>query len=153
MFGKALRKGLPGSFALFVTILAMTSLAGAATYTAHVEGPLVIGDQLFGGGVLQLVDVGAGHRMVAVVIDGRQVALCDRVTRGTPPSGSRPSLLIEFDSRGFQHIVGVQFTRPGSNDPARAIRLLRPVQVARGLATVPPQRLQPAAAVARNERH
>ncbi|GAB4222494.1 MAG: hypothetical protein Kow0062_20170 [Acidobacteriota bacterium] len=148
MFGKALRNGLTGSLALFVTVLAMTSLAGAATYTAHLDGPIVIGDQLFGGGEVRLVDVAAGSPMVAIVIDGRQVALCERQTRGTRPNGSRPALVVEYDSRGFQHIVGIEFRMPGSDDPAVAFRALRPVTVARGLATVPPHRLDAEAVVA-----
>ncbi len=148
MFGKALRKSLTGGFVLFVSVLALTTMAGAATYTAHIEGPLVIGDQLLSGGVVQLVDVGTTTPMVAIVIDGRQVALCDRSTYGVPPTGSRPALVIEYDSRGFRHIVGIQFSYPGSDDPATSFRRLRPVQVARGLATVPPYRLEPPTSVA-----
>ncbi|GAB4224456.1 MAG: hypothetical protein Kow0062_26280 [Acidobacteriota bacterium] len=121
--------------------LAVQAFAGSLEGRLH--GPIVIGDQLFVAERIELVEVGVGTPLIAVVLDGRQVALCERHTKGTPPSGAQAVLVTARDEWGYEHLVGIEFRRRGSDDPATARRLLRPVQVERGVATVGPRQTEP----------
>jgi hypothetical protein len=136
--------------ALVLALAALCAPAGLAKdMKAFVEGPIVVGDQLFSGGVLRLVDTGLGNGLVALSIDGEQVALFNKTFQGPHVHGAHPYLVIETDERGFRHIVGIEYRLRGSDREATAFRRFRVASVARGVATVPAERLpQPTEAVA-----
>jgi hypothetical protein len=123
-------------FAALAVLMISAPAAPAATLRAHVSTPIVIGDQLFSGGLVEVVDAPRFDR-VRISIDGVPVAICARHTYGTIPSGATPYLLFERDERGFRHLIGIRFALKESDDPATATRELRPMLVTAGLATVP----------------
>lgn len=126
---------------LMLATIGGAALAGATSLRTYVTHPVVIGDQLFAGGTVQLVDVGISRDRIGVVIDGVQVAVMSKALDGTRPPGSRPHLVFELDERGFRHLVAIRYTLKESDDPRTAVRELVPIHVETGLATVPTRRL------------
>ena len=116
--------------------------AGNNSLRAHLDEPIVVGDQLFSGGMLELVQTGVGRDLLALRIDGEQVAIVAVQTYGNAPAGSRPYLVVEHDQRGFAHVVGMRYALKDSTESRSAERIFRPLAVDRGLATVPAHRLQ-----------
>ena len=94
---------------------------------AHVDEPIVIGDQLFSGGTIQLVQTGIGRDLIALRIDGEQVAIVSMHSHGAKPKGSRPYLVLERDQRGFAHVVGLRYALKECTNQKSADKKFRPL--------------------------
>lgn len=114
----------------------ISALSAAPNIHADVPGPVVIGDQVFAGGTIELSTVGTGQ-LVAIAIDGRRIGLAFRESLGATGSWSRVSLVLREDGRGLTHLVGVSRSG-GDAAPGRSSRPLRIASVTSGLLTVPP---------------
>lgn len=127
---------LAARLATLCLVLACTFVlsAQAATLKADVPGPVVIGDQVFPGGTLQIVDVGQSG-LVAVRLDGRQVALAFRESGTVSRAASRLVLLV--DQRGFYHLSRLA----AKDDWSRGLQF---AVVERGVATIRPRPAAPA---------
>ncbi len=79
----------------------------AGTAKGYVDGPIVVGDQVFPGGTIEVQPVGRGE-LLAIRLDGRQIALAFRDSRGAAPAKGRGSLVLHRDARGLHHIDGLQ---------------------------------------------
>jgi hypothetical protein len=108
-------------------------LATEKTFDAFLDGPLVIGDQVFSGGSLRLVPVGHSSQLTAVRLDGRQVALLfsESPSRRSDIGRDARTLVLTKDERGLYRIVGLTFDRDDRGTTLRAFRL---ASVAQGLA-------------------
>jgi hypothetical protein len=111
---------------VFALALALCATAEAGTLRVHVQWPIVVGDQVFPAGTLELISNVNG--LVAVRLDGRQIALAFRES-GNAVQLSR--VLLRRDERGFNHLVGV---RGVDTEPVA----LQMAAVGRGVATVAP---------------
>ncbi len=109
--------------------------AFAETYSAHVDGPVVIDGHVFSGGHLELRTVGSGDQLWALLVDGEQVALFFRSTDRRQPTGSRAALVFELDRRGLAHLAGIEYRGVPGTEPL--YRPLRVATVADGLARIP----------------
>lgn len=137
--------------ALSVVALALTgaAIAGAPSLEAYVPQTFVIGDQLYAGGHVEIVAVGLFRDRVAVLIDGKQVAVLDKQIAEPIPSGARAYLALERDPRGLLHIVGIRYRFKDSDDGRTGFRAFRVIHADSGLATVPAERIpRPTEAVA-----
>lgn len=92
--------------------------AFAGTLVAQVDGPLVIGDQVFSGRQLEVAPV-LGGRALAVRLDGRQVALA------YPEAGRRGvrGIVLRADARGYRHLAGLRMAgaRPSATVAIAAV--------------------------------
>jgi len=118
-----------------VAALALVGTVEAGTLRAHVDGPFVIGDQLFSGGVLELRVVGQGS-LVQISVDGRPVAIAFRSSLADGMLAANSSIAFRRDTRGYLHMVGLDYAAANTKDTRQAPMLLS--SVARGLATVTP---------------
>jgi hypothetical protein len=122
------------STSLLMAAAALTLFAAsfgmAGSTRAYVDGPIVIGDQVFAGGTVDLVTLGRGN-LVAVRVDGRQVALAFRES-GAWTDASHSDLVLRRDSRGMYHLVGLQTAN------ATGRQRLDVASVARGLTNLHP---------------
>lgn len=110
--------------------------AEAGTLYARLDTPFVIGDQLFAGGELQVRPSGHGAGLVALLVDGRQVALLFTTKSGTTPFGSQHFLVFQKDERGLLYLSGMKSTSVASR---RGYSLeMNVAALSAGLATVPP---------------
>lgn len=110
--------------------------ASGNTFVTHIDGPLVIGDQLFSGGRLELVTLRPGQ-ITAVRVDGQQVALLFEETvahRDRTQYGKR-FVVLQSDARGYQHLVALGYATKHPAD--RAFQPLRVAALSRGIASVP----------------
>lgn len=125
------------SLAAAAMLVAMVpSPAQAGTLFAHLDAPFVVGDQLFAGGELQLRPVGGGGGLVALLVDGQQVALLFTEKTGSSPLGSQKFLVFYKDQRGMLYLSGMKTISPAS---ARGLSIAMNVAaLSPGLATVPP---------------
>ncbi|HHN75648.1 MAG TPA: hypothetical protein ENK10_10495 [Acidobacteria bacterium] len=123
------------------TLVALALLAGvgtatlADTYSAHVNSPVVIGDQLYPGGTVVVRTVGTSGRLLAVEIDGQRVALIYHQPFERRVGFGNADVVFQRDERGFYHLAAWNARRPHSSP--------RPVAVAAlstGVATVPDYR-------------
>lgn len=146
---------MKNSLRQLVIVIGFAVLACAPVFAAnnclkaHIDDPIVVGDQLFSGGTVELVQSGVGRDLIALRIDGEQVAIVSLHSSGAKPRGSRPYLVIEHDQRGFAHIVGLRYALKDCSCKRSADSVFRPLAVNRGLATVPAKRnAQPPEAIA-----
>lgn len=90
-------------FAL-VVVLFCAQPVQAGSIRAFVDGPIVLGDQVYAGGMLELRPIGQ-KTVYAVRLDGRQVALA------YPSDGTAEAprdLVLQRDARGLFHLVAVR---------------------------------------------
>jgi len=113
----------------------LPSLYAAPNICADVPGPVVVGNQVFAGGTIELKTVGTGQ-LVAIVIDGRRIGLAFRESLGGSGSNSHARLVLHEDGRGLTHLVGV--SHDSGAEPQDDALPLRIAAVASGLLTVPP---------------
>jgi hypothetical protein len=128
---------------VFATVLC-SAVAQAGTIRAYIDGPVVIGGQVFSGGSLELTRIGQSD-LVAITLDGQRVALAFRETPGAIPSVGHTHIVLERDARGLHHLVG--FRVASSN-----LVPLRVAAVSQGLASVPSAGHARGEGVARAER-
>lgn len=95
-----------------VTIICAAALvcsggaAVAGSTVVHVDGPVVIGGQLFQGGTIEIKPF-SHEGLLAIRLDGRQVALAFR----EPGTGSGAQLVVlRRDKYGRHYLVGLQCT-------------------------------------------
>ncbi len=87
-----------------VALICMIGAALAGSTVVRVEGPIVIGDQVFPGGTLEIKPL-SHEGLYAIRLDGRQVALGFREAG----AGSGAQLVVlQRDRRGMHHLVGLQ---------------------------------------------
>lgn len=120
---------------LFAAVLLFSAVppAHATAISAQVEGLFVVGDQVFDGGEVVIRSVGSG--LVAVLINGRQVALLHRQDFGARPPHSRPYLEFRVDDQGLPHLAAVRFR--SERGDSTALISLRVASIAPGLLTLP----------------
>ncbi len=119
---------------LGILILGSVAASAASDYVGHVDGVIIIGDQLFSGGRIEVSSLGASN-YVTISIDGRPVAIMDRATSGPWPDNPKPELVLRYDSRGFRHLTSLRLVSR-SNGAIRKSEL-RVASLSRGIATVP----------------
>ncbi|MDH3284232.1 MAG: hypothetical protein OEQ13_05790 [Acidobacteriota bacterium] len=136
MFSNMRNLEVLGSLFLFAAVMLVPSAASADTIRATVDGPIVLAEQIFDGGEIQLTTVGNGSLM-AVRIDGRQVALVHHQMDGRSDHGD-PVLTFERDQHGNFHLIGLRYT--GSDRDAARFRFvpLTVATVAKGDRVLPP---------------
>ena len=130
--------------ALFFAVVLCITPADAGTIRAYVDGPVVIGGEVFCGGSIELARLGQSA-LVAIRVNGQQVALAFRDAVGAAPSDNHAHLVLQRDGRGLNHLVGF---RVASSD----VVPLRIAAVSRGLASVPATGYAPGEGVGRAER-
>ena len=120
---------------LFAAVLLFSAVptTHATAISAQVEGLFVVGDQVFDGGEVVIRSVGSG--LVAVLINGRQVALLHRQDFGARPPHSRPYLEFRVDDQGLPHLAAVRFR--SERGDSTALISLRVASIAPGLLTLP----------------
>ncbi|MCU0222558.1 MAG: hypothetical protein MUF27_00490 [Acidobacteria bacterium] len=120
---------------LFAAVLLFSAVppAHATAISAQVEGLFVVGDQVFDGGEVVIRSVGSG--LVAVLINGRQVALLHRQDFGARPPHSRPYLEFRVDDQGLPHLAAVRFR--SEQGESTALISLRVAALKPGLVTLP----------------
>ena len=121
--------------------LCLTATAQAADIRTDINAPIMVGGHLFDGGRLELAPA-AQDNLMAVLIDGQQVALVFRHTVDRLPSDVPASFLLRADLDGNQHLLGVYWTdsrsgrteqrlfriaavAPADRDQAKVARLAR----------------------------
>ncbi len=127
-------RSLVPALALAGTLFLMQD-AEASTLRAHVDGPVVIAGQLFSGGEVEVVSVGSGD-LIAIRVDGRQVALVYRNQVWKRPDGSDARLAFRVDLQGRRHLVGLSWYDESRTDVAPTARAFQVATVARGVATI-----------------
>jgi len=123
---------------LAVAALAALALGGlpaqaAPTIVAYVDQPIVVGNQVFPGGEIEIVPV-AGSGVVAVRTNGEQVATMFLQSLGVRNGGGNVSLVFHRDARGLLRLVGLE--RSGRGGGPAVEQKLRVAAVARGLASI-----------------
>jgi len=122
-----------GTLVLAAALVALAPAAHATAITAHVDGLFVVGNQVFDGGEIVIRSVGSG--LIAVVVNGRQVALLHRQDFGSRPNSSRPHLVFHIDDQGLPHLAAVRFlTETGAST---ALITFRVAALTPGLLTLP----------------
>ncbi len=91
-------------FALAFALLLCAQPAQAGSIRAFIDGPIVLGDQIYAGGMLELRAIGQ-KSVYAVRLDGRQVALA-YPSEGT--ADAPRDLVLQRDARGLFHLVAVR---------------------------------------------
>jgi hypothetical protein len=120
---------------LFAAVLLISAVppAHATSISARIDGLFVVGDQVYDGGEVVIRSVGSG--LVAVMIDGRQVALLHRQDFGARPPHSRPYLEFQVDDQGLPHLAAVRFR--SERGESTALISLRVAALSPGLLTLP----------------
>ena len=120
---------------LFAAVLLISAVptAQATSISARVDGLFVVGDQVYDGGEVVIRSVGSG--LVAVMINGRQVALLHRQDFGNRPPHSRPYLEFRVDDQGLPHLAAVRFR--SEQGGSTALISLRVASLSPGLLTLP----------------
>ena len=120
---------------LFAAVLLISAVptVQATSITARVDGLFVVGDQVYDGGEVVIRSVGSG--LVAVLINGRQVALLHRRDFGNRPPHSRPYLEFRVDDQGLPHLAAVRFR--SEQGESTALISLRVAALSPGLLTLP----------------
>ncbi len=103
----------------------------AGTARGYVDGMIVVGGQVFPGGTIEVQAVGRGE-LLAIRLDGRQIALAFRDPRGATLASGRGSLVLHRDARGLHHIEGL---RSAASSSCVGLRV---AAVSRGIAALPP---------------
>jgi hypothetical protein len=123
-------------------------------YTGFVVGVIVIGDQLYKGGDIEM-RTHDSFGLVSIHLAGEPVAVMFWNSERAREQSARPGLVLRYDARGYRHLVGVRWTLAG--DPDSRVRTSRPVDWALlaaatspGLATItlPSSLTRPSEAVA-----
>ncbi len=116
-----------------VLLISVVPSAHATSISARVEGLFVVGDQIFDGGDVVIRSVGSG--LLAILINGRQVALLHRQDFGARPPHSVPYLEFRIDDQGLPHLAAVRFR--SERGESTALIALRPAALSPGLLTLP----------------
>jgi len=119
-------------------LFALPTLTAAESYSAFVDGPVVVGDQLFSGGVVVLEEL-ASPQILAVNIDGARVAMIYRQDFERHADNSRAQIVFQRDERGFFHLASYDGSRQAQPLPVRV------AVVSQGLSSVPDYRPLPVA--------
>lgn len=138
------------------TLLSLSMGAALAdeTYTGFVDGVVVIGDQLYKGGDIEM-RTHDSFGLVSIHLAGEPVAVMFWNSERAREQSANPGLVLRYDERGYRHLVGVRWTLAG--DPDAQVQTSRPVDwkllvasTSPGLATItPPSSLtRPSEAVA-----
>lgn len=141
-----MRMTMPGRFAItfaiaFFGVLLSGTSAQAGAVRGYIDGPVVIGDQIFPGGAVEVQAVGRGD-LLAVSLDGRRVALVFRQMQGQMFISGHGHLVLRRDARGLHHLIGLQSGRSTTVVP------LQVATVTKGVETIPPADLVQAEGVA-----
>ena len=101
---------------------------------AHLPDVIVVGNQVYEGGVLTLRSVSGGD-LVQLAVDGRPIALLAPVVRGNRASDARPQFVFQRDERGLLHFAYVLYDSQHGNE--RQVISFRITALRSGLATLP----------------
>jgi hypothetical protein len=126
-------RGVLGLLLAAVLVMSAVPPAHATSISAQVEGLFVVGDQVYDGGEVVIRSVGSG--LVAVMINGRQVALLHRQDFGARPSHSTPYLEFRVDDQGLPHLAAVRFR--SERGASTALISLQVASLSPGLITLP----------------
>lgn len=126
-------RGALGLLMAAVLLLCAAPTAQATAISAQVDGLFVVGDQIYDGGEVVIRSVGSG--LVAVMINGRQVALLHRQDFGARPPHSKPYLEFRVDDQGLPHLAAVRFR--SERGESTALISLRVAALSPGLLTLP----------------
>ncbi|MCU0229985.1 MAG: hypothetical protein MUC67_01265 [Acidobacteria bacterium] len=129
-------KTTPGAIGLLIAatlLIAVVPAARATSISAHIDGLFVVGDQLYDGGEVIVRSVGSG--LIAVLINGRQVALLHRQDFGARPPHSKPYLEFRVDDQGLPHLAAVRFR--SERGQSTALISLQVASTSPGLLTLP----------------
>jgi hypothetical protein len=136
-----------------LTILLLASGLAAADDRWHgfVDGPIVIGDQLYQGGKIE-IRTHFRFDAVSIHVDGEPVAVMFHRADGARRPDAKPSLVLRFGERGYRHLVALRWQNGDETSVQRTPVTwdLRVASAIPGLATIePPASLrQPDQAVA-----
>lgn len=131
--------------ALAALFLGFSATAVADSYRAMIDAPVVVGDQLFAGGVVQVSTVGSPN-LLAVSIDGQRVALIYRQDFERQADSSRAQIVFQKDERGFYHLAS--WNRQAAQPTPRPVHI---AAVSQGVSTVTgyrPMAVQPGEVIA-----
>lgn len=119
--------------ALAALILGSLPAQAEPTIVAHVDQPIVVGNQVFPGGEIEIVPV-TGSGVVAVRTNGRQVATMFLQSLGVRNPGRDVSLVFHRDAHGLLRLVGLERSDRSGGAPLE--QKLRVAAVARGVASL-----------------
>jgi hypothetical protein len=88
-----------------LSLLVLGSAFAAAPIKVFIGGPLVVGDQVFSGGELEIVPLRDG-RVLALRLDGRQIALAS--AGGGMMKAQK--VVVKVDDAGYWHLTGLRAT-------------------------------------------
>jgi hypothetical protein len=137
--------------ALVVLLLAAGTAVADERWHGFVDGPIVIGDQLYQGGEIE-IRTHFRFDAVSIRLDGEPVAVMFHNSDGARARDAKPALVLRFDERGYRHLVALRW-QDGDETSVQRTRVTWDLRVASaipGLATIePPSRaIQPDQAVA-----
>lgn len=125
--------------ALTVMLLAATVAQAEEYWHGRVDGPFVIGDQLYKGGEIE-IRTHFDYDAVSVRVDGRPLAVMFYKGNGPRNRDAKPSLVMRYGERGYPHLVAIRWV-DGDEQILERTPLEWDLKVASavpGLATVPP---------------
>jgi hypothetical protein len=126
-------RGALGLLFAAVLLISVAPPTQATSISAQVDGLFVVGDQVYDGGEVIIRSVGSG--LVAIMINGRQVALLHRQDFGARPPHSKPYLEFRVDDQGLPHLAAVRFRSERGN--STALISLQVATITPGLLTLP----------------
>jgi hypothetical protein len=128
--------------ALSVLLLAATAAHAGEYWHGFVDGPLVIGDQLYKGGEIE-IRTHYRYDAVSIRIDDEPVAVMFYKGDGPRNRDAEPALVLRYGERGYPHLVSIRWQLDGDEGKQTVQRTplewdLRVASAIPGLATVPP---------------
>jgi len=126
-------RGALGLLFAAVLLISVAPPTQATSISAQVDGLFVVGDQVYDGGEVIIRSVGSG--LVAIMINGRQVALLHRQDFGARPPHSKPYLEFRVVDQGLPHLAAVRFRSERGN--STALISLQVATITPGLLTLP----------------
>ena len=86
-----------------LSLLTFGVALAAKPVRVFIGGPLVVGDQVFSGGELEIIPRFEG-RLFVLKLDGRQIALASPVGEKVRPG----KVLVKVDPSGMWHLLGLR---------------------------------------------
>lgn len=122
------------------------SLAGERMIKFHVDEPIIIGDQVYGGGDIVLAHLRISS-LLELRINGQHIGLLQNTGWGRRPHGSKPYLICTRRTDGFLQMGHIVF-KGSIAEPAELHIRVQAVALAPGIMPIPGQLPQPETAVA-----
>jgi hypothetical protein len=125
--------------ALTALLLAATAAQAGESWHGFVDGPLVIGDQLYKGGEIE-IRTHFRYDAVSIRIDDEPVAVMFYKGDGPRNRNAEPALVLRYGERGYPHLVAIRWQIDDEKTVQRTPLEwdLRVASSIPGLATVPP---------------